>query len=163
MELDLDGDASPDFIVEYGWVDDALYGELYRPGDESPVLCPIEAEYREAVHRVYRAINCLGVLTSFGYRVDFYYDTDSARDEASGAIDSAPDKGLARNYRALRIRPTSSRDSQGFLYLRPGKGFAIIGPADCLFGDKRGAFSQVLDERSRPYGQPEAAASTEQQ
>jgi hypothetical protein len=95
-ELDTNGDAKPDYDIQYFLDSGALVAGVSRVGDtDGAAACDAEAGYGPDGYTVAFAPECLG-SPSFSYRVSMYYDSDPKNENAPLVSDVAPDGGLSR-------------------------------------------------------------------
>lgn len=96
-ELDTDGDARPDFEVQFFLDGGTPVAGVSRVGDpDNNAACPAEAGYVQDSYAVGLDPACLGSPTAFSYRVTIYYDTDPKNENAAVITDTTPDGGLSR-------------------------------------------------------------------
>jgi hypothetical protein len=96
-EVDTNGDATPDFEVQYYRLDEEnVGGSVTRPGDSGEAVCDdISATYSADGFKISIAPACLGNPASFAYRASIFYDTNPADENADVASDVTPNGGMS--------------------------------------------------------------------
>lgn len=94
-EVDTNGDALPDFEVQYFFVDaDNLGGSVSKPGDGGAPLCAVNSgTYSDDGYKLTVDPACLGDPASVAYRASLYYDTNPTDENAEVVTDTAPNGG----------------------------------------------------------------------
>jgi Collagen triple helix repeat (20 copies) len=96
-ELDTDGDAVPDYEVQYSLSEGSPIAGISRLGDtDAASVCEAEAGYLTEGYAVGFDPACIGGPAAFSYRVTIFYDTDPANEDADVISDVAPDGGQFR-------------------------------------------------------------------
>ena len=96
-ELDTNGDAVPDYIVQYGLRDGALVAGVSRPDDnEFDSVCEAGANYGLDTHAVGLDPACIKSPAAFSYRATILYDSDPKNENADVITDVAPNGGWSR-------------------------------------------------------------------
>jgi hypothetical protein len=96
-ELDTDGDAVPDYEVQFAFSDGMPVAGVSRPGDtDGSSVCEAEAAYTAERYAVGVDPECIGRPASLSYHVAIYYDRDPKNEDSDVVTDLAPDGGLSR-------------------------------------------------------------------
>ena len=95
--IDTNGDANPDFDVQYYFDAGEFGGTVTRSGQpEAELVCEADtASYGSTGYSLTIPSSCLGDPASFSYRVTTYYDTNPKDENADVASDVAPNGGLS--------------------------------------------------------------------
>jgi hypothetical protein len=96
-ELDTNGDAVPEYEIQYSLDEGTPIAGVSRLGDaDAASVCEAEAGYLTEGLTVAFDPTCIGRPAAFSYRVTIYYDTDPTNEEADVVTDVAPDGGLSK-------------------------------------------------------------------
>jgi hypothetical protein len=96
-ELDTNGDAKPEYEIQFSLDEGTPIAGVSRLGDaDATSVCEAEAGYLTEGLTVAFDPACIDRPPAFSYRVTIYYDTDPTNEAADVVTDVAPDGGLSK-------------------------------------------------------------------